>query len=217
MDYSFQLLNKNNFTVSVMLTIHKAWWVTHFCTLDWIFQIGKSDIRQVSLDMKDPNDSTLKLIMKALVSYYISWIMNITRHLKPKLLVHGPHTKTTEMGYKKSTSAQRNNSPCIRQLGNTGASTRAIRGKLDTTKLKWVRWRVSGSDCTTVAWLPISLSDKSFSQQVSGKTMYFISSNLIKEMCEDVAIAEVKPSSLHRLSRGDLCSHLQNCSCTIPL
>lgn len=135
MDYSFQLLNKNNFTASLMLTIHKAWWVTHFCTLDWIFQIGKSDIHQVSLDMKDPNDSTLKLIMKVLVSYYISWIMNITRYLKPKLLVHGPHTKTTEMGYKKSTSAQRNNSPCIRQLGNTGASTRAIRGKLDTTKL----------------------------------------------------------------------------------
>lgn len=73
------------------------------------------------------------------------------------------------------------------------------------------------SDCTTVAWLPISLSDKSFSQQVSGKTMYFINSNLIKKMCEDVVIAEVKLSSLHRLYRGDLCSHLQNCSCTIPL
>lgn len=129
MDYIFQLLNKNNFTASLMLTIQKAWWVTHFCTLDWIFQIVKSDIHQVILDMKDPNDSTIKLTMKVFVSYYISWIMNIKRHLKPKLLVHGPHTKTTEMGYKKSTSAQRNNSPCIRQSGNTGASTRAIRVK----------------------------------------------------------------------------------------
>lgn len=62
--------------------------------------------------------------------------MNIKRHLKPKLLIDGPHTKTTEMGYKKSTSAQRNNSPCIKQSSNTGASTRAIRVKLDTTELK---------------------------------------------------------------------------------
>lgn len=136
-----------------------------------------------------PSNSTLKLTIKVFVLYYISWIMNIKRHLKPKLLVHGPHTKTTEMGYKKSTSAQRNNSPCIRQSGNAGAPTRAIRVKIDTTELKWVRWRVSGCDCTTVTWLPISLSDKTFSQQVSGKTMNFINSNLIKEMCEDV----VKP------------------------